>query len=61
MHGYCSNYVFMHIFTPTNVGVFLVKMCKMNDFCILQDFAPTDVNALKAHISWTLIINSFFF
>ena len=50
MHSYCSNGAFMHIFTPTNVGVFLVKMCKMKDFfffyCILQEFASIDVDAL---------------
>ena len=35
----------MHIFTPTYVGVFWVKMCKMKGF-FLQDFASIDVNAL---------------
>ena len=28
MHGYCSNCVFIHKFTPTNVGDFLLKLCK---------------------------------
>ena len=32
MHGYCSTYAFMHNFTPTDVGVFLVKMYKMSYF-----------------------------
>ena len=32
MHGYSSNYVFMHNFTPIDVGVFSVKMCKMKGF-----------------------------
>ena len=43
MHGYCSNYAFMHIFTPIDVGVFLVKMCKMKDFFA---FCMTLVDAL---------------
>ena len=38
MHGYCSTCAFMHNFTPTNVGIFWVKMCKMKAFCILQHF-----------------------
>ena len=29
MHGYCCTCAFMHNFTPTNVGIFFVKMCKM--------------------------------
>ena len=32
MHGYRSNCVFMHILTLTDVGVFLVKICKMKSF-----------------------------
>ena len=32
MHGYCSNCAFMHIFTPTDVDFFWVKMCKMKGF-----------------------------
>ena len=32
MHGYCSICAFMHNFTPTDVGVFLVKMYKMKGF-----------------------------
>ena len=28
MHGYCSNCVFIHKFTPTDVGDFLLKLCK---------------------------------
>ena len=44
----------MHNFTPTDVGVFLVKMCKMKGFFffffgILQDFASTDVDALSLY------------
>ena len=32
MHGYYSTYAFMHNFTPTDVGVFFVRMCKMKGF-----------------------------
>ena len=32
MHGYRSNCVFMYILTLTDVGVFLVKICKMKSF-----------------------------
>ena len=32
MHGHCSICIIMHNFTPTDVGVFLVKMCKMKEF-----------------------------
>ena len=44
MHGYYSSCAFMYNFTPIDIGVFLVKMCKMKCFCILQDFA---MDALK--------------
>ena len=36
----------MHNFTPTNVGVFWVKMCEWVTFSILQDFTHADVVAL---------------
>ena len=32
MHGHCSICIIMHNFTPTDVGVFLAKMCKMKEF-----------------------------
>ena len=34
MHSYCSNCTFMHNFTPTNVGIFLIKICKIKEFFI---------------------------
>ena len=43
MHGYYSTYVFMHNFAPTDVGVFLVKMCISQPFFY---FALTDASAL---------------
>ena len=46
---YCSfakQFVYLHIFTSIDVGVFWVKMCKLSTFCILQIFAITDVIAL---------------
>ena len=45
MHGYCSTYVFIHNFTPTDVGVFLVKMCISQHFFY---FALTDASALMS-------------
>ena len=56
MHGYYSNCAFMHNFTPTDVIVFLLKMCKICyffhlksvTFFILHNFAHTNGNALKA-------------
>ena len=44
MHGYYNTYAFMHNFTPTNVGAFLVKMYNMNYFL---HFATTDMVALS--------------
>ena len=44
MHGYYSTCAFMHNFTPTDVGVFLVKMCISQHFFY---FALTDASALK--------------
>ena len=44
MHGYCSTCAFMHNFTPTDVGVFFVKMCISQYFFY---FALTDASALK--------------
>ena len=32
MHGYCSNCVFIHKFTPTDMGDFLFKLCKNSYF-----------------------------
>ena len=32
MHGYYGNCAFMYNFTPTNVCVFLLKMCKIGYF-----------------------------
>ena len=32
MHGYCSNCAKMHNFIPTNMGDFLLKLCKINHF-----------------------------
>ena len=32
MHNYYSSCAFMHNFTPNDVGVFLVKICKMSCF-----------------------------
>ena len=43
MHGYCSTCTFMHNFTLTDVGVFLVTMCKISYF---WNFARADVVAL---------------
>ena len=39
----------MHNFTPIDVGVFLLKKCKMSNFFILQNFALTDAVALVTY------------
>ena len=39
-------YTFLPIFTPTDVGVFLLKMCKLVPFSILEDFTWADGDAL---------------
>ena len=43
LHDYCSNCAFMHNFTPTDVGVFLVS-AYLNTFFY---FALTDASALS--------------
>ena len=48
MHNYCSTCAFMHNFTPIDMGVFFLSKCvKWHTFSILQDYATTDVVALK--------------
>ena len=60
MHGYCSNCAFMHNFTPTNVGVFFWSKCvKWRVFCILQDFASTNVDVLTVHICTVTVTLTF--
>ena len=51
MHGYYSNCAFMHNFTPTDVGVFLLKMRKIMYlfFFFWNNFASTDAIALNIH------------
>ena len=41
LHGYCSYHVYLHIFTPTNVGIFLLKMCKMGTFFYFKGLYKT--------------------
>ena len=49
-------YTILHIFTLTNVSVFLLKMCKIcTFFSILKDYTWTDVDALTMYI-WTVIV-----
>ena len=38
VHNYCSNFVYLHIFTSTDVGVFQVKMCKIEHFLYFANF-----------------------
>lgn len=38
MHGYCSIFVHMHNFASTDAGVFLIKMCKINQFLYFAQF-----------------------
>ena len=49
MHGYCSNCAFLHKFTPTDVGVFLLKLCKMSTFFHFAQF----------YINWCNCSNNF--
>ena len=42
MHGYYSTCAFMHNFTPIDVNVILVKMCKISYFLY---FAKADMVA----------------
>ena len=46
MHSYYSSCAFMHNFTHIDVGIFLLKKCKISYFSILQDFTHTDGDAL---------------
>ena len=32
MHDYCSNCVYLHTFAMTDVGFFLINMCKIKHF-----------------------------
>ena len=47
MHSNCSIFVNIHNFAPIDVGVFLVKMCKLHTFL---HFGRTDVVAFIASI-----------
>ena len=38
MHDYCSTFVYMQNFASTNVGVFWVKICKINHFLYFAQF-----------------------
>ena len=38
MHSYYSTFVYMHNFANIDVGVFLVKMCKINHFLYFAQF-----------------------
>ena len=42
MQGYCSICVFMYNFTPTDVGDFLLKMCKMDYFLYFVRFCMSE-------------------
>ena len=41
MHGYCSNCVFIHKFTLTDVGDFLLKLCKSSYFFHFTHLCPS--------------------
>ena len=42
-----SSFVYLHIFTNTNVGVFGLKYAKLSTFFILQIFTTTGMVALR--------------
>ena len=53
----------MHNFTPTDVGVFLLKMCKMSTFfffffSILHNFASTDIVAFREEYKLSCLIKT---
>ena len=67
IHGYCSNCAFMHKFTPLDVSFFffffffnffISKCVKWRNFCILEDFASIDVDALRLWIFYSSIKNN---
>ena len=60
MHGYCNTCAFMYNFTPIDVSVFLVKMCKISYFLY---FARTDVIAinLEKNISRSQLLGNLYY
>ena len=52
MHGYYSSFVYLHIFSSTDIGVFALKYTKLSTFCILQIFTTTDVITLSGFLTW---------
>ena len=48
IHGYCSSWKYIHIFTPIDVGVFFFfsKCVKLLLSSILEDYNKSDVVAL---------------
>ena len=61
IHGYCSICAFMHNFTPLDVSFFfffISKCVKWRNFCILEDFASIDVDALRLWIFYSSIKNN---
>ena len=51
-HGYCSKCVYLHIYTPIDVGSFLGKMCKFDHFLYNKH---TSVIALNPYISFLFV------
>lgn len=43
MHNYCSKMLYLHVFTPTDVGTFSPKMCMYDHFLY---FRLTNVSTL---------------
>ena len=57
MYNYCSTCAFMHNFTSTNVGIFLVKMCISQHFFY---FALADTRALTNFRSSSTVKNDLY-
>ena len=38
MHGYYSSFVYLYIFSSTDVGVFCMKICKIEHFLYFANF-----------------------
>ena len=53
-----SSFVYLHIFTSTNVGVFGLKYAKLSTFFILQIFTTTGMVALRGLAMWLENVHS---
>ena len=50
MHGYCSNYAFIHNYVQASVDGFLLKLCKTSLFFHFAQLSPSRYNCSKNQI-----------